>query len=795
MENVVKKRLNKPINSVLQKRQKRLHSGGDGFTELLPKLKATSTKQDIINGLKELVGRTCATNADKFHLLQRRDVLLYKLRDIYSGAGGNRQMSQGTCPDMCPEKERYMRDAKKTVHFYEFSAQGQMVHDKMVKDYSRSAADQDTPLAHELRPLKTLHITMDYLIFNDITQQMLNNEMAVDLVEKCARLHIFASFRLVELEAELFDHKMNTENLSKSLQTLRHMYDDLAKKQIFCANEPEFRAYDILLNLSDFNVHSQVLSYRAVVRDDPKVQLALSLSSALQNNNYIRFFRLVQFQSAFLQACLSHHFFTMIRANALKVICMAYNIFPIDTFAEYLAFDSVDEALKFLQQFNLEMDVTDSNLINVREGRNFFAPGGEAPSADALQRTSCQWIKRKAQHLNLSQVLFNNPLAVRPDHLRDVPSPVDSFSRDNGAYVNDPVLKEFVELDCVTIATTRKNVRVEAPPNFSFARALQPFQTTFKPLRPIDTNNNDPLLALRENLINNVVLSTLSTIAEITLENSIRKNLRIRKAIRQWIFFVTKKRKQKIVNAFSSGMIGHIVSQQLQLCANNVFCAFRSDFCRRTALEIAVSQADFLLDKIVPKLLYSIGGRTRANKVRHTSERLQNIRENLQREWLRQFSDHWLSVVRRNRILRNITFLTNPGNGVAMLTLSPSQRLFRPNAKKVTPEQMREMAAEKMRQMEEERKSKKLRQIRENLQREWLRQFTNHWLSVVRRNRILRKITSLANPAGTETLSPPSQRLFRPNNVKKATSERMREMAAEKMRQMEEERKRMRGYY
>uniref|UniRef100_A0A183CIJ7 Uncharacterized protein n=1 Tax=Globodera pallida TaxID=36090 RepID=A0A183CIJ7_GLOPA len=185
--------------------------------------------------------------------------------------------------------------------------------------------------------------------------------------------------------------------------------------------------------------------------------------------------------------------------------------------------------------------------------------------------TSCQWIKRKAQHLNLSQVLFNNPLAVRPDHLRDVPSPVDSFSRDNGAYVNDPVLKEFVELDCVTIATTRKNVRVEAPPNFSFARALQPFQTTFKPLRPIDTNNNDPLLSLRENLIHNVVLSTLSTIAEITLENSIRKNLRIRKVIRQWIFFVTKKRKQKIVNAFSSGMIGHIVSQQLQLCANNVF--------------------------------------------------------------------------------------------------------------------------------------------------------------------------------------------------------------------------------
>lgn len=43
---------------------------------------------------------------------------------------------------MCPEKERYMRDVKKSLHFYECDSNGQMVHEKMVKDYSRSAADQ-----------------------------------------------------------------------------------------------------------------------------------------------------------------------------------------------------------------------------------------------------------------------------------------------------------------------------------------------------------------------------------------------------------------------------------------------------------------------------------------------------------------------------------------------------------------------------------------------------------------------------------------------------------------------------
>jgi hypothetical protein len=88
---------------------------------------------------------------------------------------------------MCPEKERYMRDVKKSIHFYECDSRGQMAHEKMVKDYSRSAADQvfwffdsqfksllkDMPLAHELRPLEALQMTMDYLIFN-IADEMPN---------------------------------------------------------------------------------------------------------------------------------------------------------------------------------------------------------------------------------------------------------------------------------------------------------------------------------------------------------------------------------------------------------------------------------------------------------------------------------------------------------------------------------------------------------------------------------------------------------------------------------------------
>jgi hypothetical protein len=73
------------------------------------------------------------------------------------------------------------------------------------------------------------------------------------------------------MDTDKFDPAMNTENLIKSLQTLRHMYEDVARTDanaplpvidMFAdtefdenslTNEAEFRAYDVLLNLHDTN--------------------------------------------------------------------------------------------------------------------------------------------------------------------------------------------------------------------------------------------------------------------------------------------------------------------------------------------------------------------------------------------------------------------------------------------------------------------------------------------------------------------------------------------------------------
>ena len=86
----------------------------------------------------------------------------------------------------------------------------------------------------------------------DITQQQLCDLTAVSLVETCTRFHIFCSEALCEEDMAIFDPKINNENLTKCLQTLKELYSDLSTKQhIFCPCEAEFRAYMVLMRLND----------------------------------------------------------------------------------------------------------------------------------------------------------------------------------------------------------------------------------------------------------------------------------------------------------------------------------------------------------------------------------------------------------------------------------------------------------------------------------------------------------------------------------------------------------------
>ena len=86
----------------------------------------------------------------------------------------------------------------------------------------------------------------------EITQQQLCSLEVVELLEKCARFHVYCSERLCTEDSMVFDSKINDENLTKCLQTLKELYADMENKHgLFCPNEAEFRAYMVLMNLNE----------------------------------------------------------------------------------------------------------------------------------------------------------------------------------------------------------------------------------------------------------------------------------------------------------------------------------------------------------------------------------------------------------------------------------------------------------------------------------------------------------------------------------------------------------------
>ncbi|CAH8489731.1 unnamed protein product [Schistosoma turkestanicum] len=273
---------------------------------------------------------------------------------------------KGTCEDMCPELERYSRAAHQRVSIFEClpttinanSSAWEMDHTRAVKDYQRSSADQPVPLPRELRPTSVLHRTMAYLLASiadrpeidtnrslwkpwyefmwtrtrairkDIRQQNLCCPIVIGIIERIARFHIFCAARLVDQSVDAFDPRINSENLTQCLQTLKEMYTDLdasstTTTENLCPNEAEFRGYMLLMKLNDQNEINEAQRLPDRIRQSKSVRFAFATHEALITNNYIRFFRLAR-QATCLVACLMHRYFLQIRGQALMKLSSAF---------------------------------------------------------------------------------------------------------------------------------------------------------------------------------------------------------------------------------------------------------------------------------------------------------------------------------------------------------------------------------------------------------------------------------------------------------------------------------------
>lgn len=378
--------------------------------------------------LQNVIRQVALTTEDKYKVLEARDRLM-RLKRVKPASLATAKVTSGTCPDMCPEKERLMRESQRQIAPYE-QLEGneyRINHATAVKQYSRSSADQEEPMPHELRPVKSLKMTMSYLLHEivdlceeegtnlaewyhflwdrtrgirkDITQQELCCADSVELIEQCARFHIVCSERLCAEDASVFDKKINSENLTKCLQTLKYMYHDLRMKGITCKNEPEFRAYVALLNLNNGNFLYDLQQLPKSVQNSQEVQFAIKVYFSLDSNNYYKFFKLVR-KTTYLNACILLRYFNQVRLKALSVMVKAYcrttsTAFPFYEMMDILGFENENEAKYFCEQVGL--NVSNDELYVLLNRQNF-----SMPTTSIQQGRACNLIESKRITLNFS---------------------------------------------------------------------------------------------------------------------------------------------------------------------------------------------------------------------------------------------------------------------------------------------------------------------------------------------------------------------------------------------------------
>lgn len=385
------------------------------------------------------------TLQDKVLILQARDKYVRSQRkkqtDIETA-----QIATGNCADMCPELERYFRkDAKLVVSAFEETG-GEPDEHKMVKEYVRSSADQEEPLPYELRPPAVLERTMLYLAKNvmdliddpsanieepgwydflwnrtrairkDITQQDLKGLSSVHLMERCARFHIYSGHRFFGQDPQFFP-RINDENLVKSIQSLKDFYYDLSLKGVACPNEAEFRGYDILLNLGNNDVLRGVSRLRQSVRNSEEIKFAIRVHAAFSNNNYVKFFKLLK-EATFLNACVMHRYFGVMRFHAFRLLRKAFTHsnqqegFAKEYMFDQLCFDDEEEFDEFCgkvevgtDDYNIYLDK--SNLYLLRN-ENLPAP------FDLIGRRSNEYIDAKKGRRALSEIIYHEPMGANP---------------------------------------------------------------------------------------------------------------------------------------------------------------------------------------------------------------------------------------------------------------------------------------------------------------------------------------------------------------------------------------------
>ncbi|GAB2287495.1 hypothetical protein Dimus_021870 [Dionaea muscipula] len=338
--------------------------------------------------------------------------------DDEEGGGEASTSIIGTCPFMCPERERVQRERLRDLAVFERlnGDPARTSSSLAVKKFCRTMSTKDIK-ASDIRPLPVLDNTLKYLlelfdssdrdrpfetihdfifdrtrsIRQDLSMQNIIDNQAIWMYEKMVKFHVISHYKLRECSAEspstcVMRH-LNMEQLTKSLVSLYSLYDINRKSDYIAENEAEFRSLYVLLHLgSHGHIHTMSESLSLWLRRLPsslvrskEMSFARTVLRFFRIGNFWRFFCTISNDATYLQLCIIETYVNEVRAEALACInYCGYKLhpYPLGLLSEILKMKESDlEALCSACGLETALDDKGRKLLPLKQ-TSFSHPKG-----------------------------------------------------------------------------------------------------------------------------------------------------------------------------------------------------------------------------------------------------------------------------------------------------------------------------------------------------------------------------------------------------------------------------------
>ncbi len=337
---------------------------------------------------------------------------------------------QGLCMEMCPQRERTLREKQRRLHPFERvenvkNSDVKKPVDIVVKEYSRPAAGKQLD-PRDLRPASVLVKTMNYLLTDildkpspwyykcefisdrirsirqDLTAQNIQSFEAIDILEKTTRYYLVMAVKLSQEPLENYDpvlHYTHTKECLKKLLDLYELHNLIHNKSF--RNQGLFQACNLILNLRSPDIHHQILKLDNQLRKCKEIQLAIHLVKLNLHGNFIGVFRAAS-KLPYLESCAFFCNIQPIRCRGLSIMNTAFSSknlsYPLSLLADNFYFDNHELAAEFCVAHN----------ILVKDRKVFF---NKAQFIETDQHKSCvchKLIGSKLKNDISDMILYHN---------------------------------------------------------------------------------------------------------------------------------------------------------------------------------------------------------------------------------------------------------------------------------------------------------------------------------------------------------------------------------------------------